>query len=428
MVQDNDKLAVLGGTPIRAEPYPAWPQAERAELEQVGRVLEGQRWFAGPRGDDPESLGVEFARRFAKMHGADFAHPVANGSVAIEIALRALGVSPGDEVIVPCYTFLSTATSVLMLGAIPVFADIDPRTYCLDPADVARKISEATAAVIPVHLGGQMADMPALQELCKGKGIAIVEDCAQAIGAGLPGGRAGTWGQAATFSFQSNKTITAGEGGLVMAGDPEIAERLRAFTAFGRLAGEGAGRSSAYVSQLLSSNYRLSEMQAAVLLAQLEKFPGQDQRRQENAAYLNQDISQIPGLEHISDGKEESRHGYYYYLLRYQPDEFAGLAPQRLAAALAAEGVPFLPGDTAPIYHNPVFRPENLTQFLCPEVLERYRTVVNLDDPGCPQAEEACNRTLILRHQVLLGSREDMDDILEALAKVRRLCPQLTDK
>lgn len=416
-----EKLALHGGSPVREKPFPAWPKAGAEEREWVEKVLTGTRWFAGPRGDDPKSLSMLFASRFAQMHGADFAHLVSNGSVSLEIALRALGIGQGDEVIVPAYTFVSTATSVLMVGAIPIFADIDPHSYCLDPEDVARKVSTRTKALIPVHLGGQMADMPALCELAAKHGLFIVEDCAQAIDAALQNRKAGTWGELGSFSFQANKTITSGEGGLVMTSDPKLAELVRAYCAFGRLAGGDAERSSAFRSHFLSSNYRLSELQAAVLLGQLDRFAGQDKLRRQNAAHLTEGLHAIPGLRHVCQVSPGGKHGYYYYLLRFDPQHFGGATPQELCEALVAEGIPFIPGDAHPLYHNPVFSPDNLSGSLCPEVLKSYLGRIDLSQMGCPQTEQACRRTLILRHQVLLGTRLDMGDIIAAMDKVQRL-------
>jgi dTDP-4-amino-4,6-dideoxygalactose transaminase len=378
-------------------------------------VLAGNRWFAGARGDDSESLGALFGQRFAELVGVRFGLLVANGSVSLEVALRALDIGPGDEVLVPSYTFISTATSVLMVGAVPVFADIDPKNYCLDPTDCERKITARTRAMIPVHLGGQMADMEALQALAQRHGLAI-------IGAIWAGRKSGAWGDLGSFSFQSNKTITCGEGGLVTANDETRAEKVTAYRAFGRFKSaiqKSAGRSSELMSQRLSGNNRLSEWQSAVLLGQLEKFPEQDAKRQKNAAYLTQRLAQVKGTSHIRYDAPGSKHGYYYYLVRYDPELFAGLTPDLLARALVAEGIPFLPSDRVPIYRQPVFEPGQLQGAVPSQTLEHYRQAVNLRDPGCPVVEEACRRTLILRHQVLLGERADMDDIVEALNKVQ---------
>ncbi len=420
------KLALNGGHPIRHKPYPHWPQGGLRETSWLNKVLASRRWFAGLQGDDPEALGSLFGKRFAALHGSRFGLPVANGSVAIEIALRALGVRPGDEVIVPSYTFISTATSVLMVGAVPVFADIEPNSYCLDPQDMARRIGPNTRVVLPVHLGGQMADMPAIMETAKEHQVSVVEDCAQAIGSSLMNKGAGNWGDLGTFSFQSNKTLTAGEGGLVMTNNPSLAEKVVAFRAFGRFKDdEGGVRSSDLTCRHLSSNYRLSEFQSAVLLAQLEKFQDQDDRRQANAARLTKGLNNIPGVHHVRKNAPSLKHGYYYYLVRYKLEEYGNLAPARLCAALNAEGIPFVPGDKKPLYRHPVFEMQNLRDYLCPDALERYCQALDLRDPQCPTAEEACKCTIILRHQVLLGEPEDMDDIIEAMWKIQKNIDEL---
>ena len=420
-----EKLSIKGGAPIREERYPLWPQAGEQERYWVEKVLSGQKWFAGPRGDDPDSLCTLFGNRFAAMHASKYSVLVSNGSVSIEISLRALGIKPGDEVIVPAYTFISTATSALMVGAIPVFADISNTSYCLDPKDLERKITSATKAIIPVHLGGQMADMPVICSIAEKHGLKIVEDCAQAIGSAWMEKPAGTWGDLGSFSFQSNKTLTSGEGGLVLTNSADLTERLRAFCAFGRIKSSNAERSSAYQSQFLSGNYRLSEVQAAILLGQLERFAAQDGIRQENAAYLTDRLKTIPGISPIKVEAEGSKHGYYYYLMRYDKKAFGNLSPNALSRALAAEGVPFIPGDARPIYRSDVFKPKTLRKFLHPEMSDLYQKRSNAGQANCPQAEKACENTLILRHQVLLGDRKSMDDIVAALDKVQKNIQQL---
>jgi len=414
------ELALLGGRPVRTTPYPSWPQGGAEEGFWLEKVIKSHRWFAGLQGDEPEALGTLFGERFAKLHEVRFALPVSNGSVAIEIALRALGIRPGDEVVVPAYTFISTATSVLMVGAIPIFADMEPNSYCLDPRDVARRITPHTRAIIPVHLGGHMTDMPALMEIADKARIPVIEDCAQAIDSSLEDRKAGKWGALGTFSFQSNKTITSGEGGLITVDDPALAEKVVALRAFGRFRTGKGVRSSDLTCQQVSSNYRLSEFQSAVLLAQLEKFPAQDARRQASAHRLTKRLHEIPGITHVLKQGIRMKHGYYYYLVRYDPAFFANAEPERLCEALNAEGIPFVPGDRKALYRHPVFQVENLAGVLSAEALDHYRRAARIDNPDCPETEKACACTLILRHQVLLGDDKDMDDIVEALWKVQK--------
>jgi dTDP-4-amino-4,6-dideoxygalactose transaminase len=197
-----------------------------------------------------------------------------------------------------------------------------------------------------------------------------------------------------------------------------LAEKVVALRAFGRFREKDAVRSSDLTCQQISSNYRLSEFQSAVLLGQLQSFPDDDARRQANAKRLTEGIHEIPGLDHIRIDGLSMKHAYYYYLLKYEPEAYANLDPARLCQVLNAEGIPFVQGDRIPLYAHPVFEVENLRPYVCAEVLEHYQKAVDLDDPRCPATEKACNCTLILRHQVLLGQPGDMDDIIEALWKV----------
>jgi dTDP-4-amino-4,6-dideoxygalactose transaminase len=308
---------------------------------------------------------------------------------------------------------------------VPVFADINPQSYCLDPDDVLSRISPNTRVIMPVHLAGHMADMPQLNAVAEQKNVALLEDCAQAIDAGLNGKKAGTWGAVGTFSFQSNKTLTCGEGGLILTDRSDLAEKVVALRAFGRFREKQVLRSSDLTCQRISSNYRLSEFQSAVLLGQLQRFAAEDARRQANAARLTKGVDEIPGLRHVRVKDLSMKHGYYYYLIQYLPEVFAQLEPQRLCEALNAEGIPVIPGDRKPLYAHPVFKVENLSRHLCAEVLERYRRAVDLSDPGCPATEEACGRTLVLRHQVLLDEPGGMDDIIAALWKIYKHIEEL---
>jgi dTDP-4-amino-4,6-dideoxygalactose transaminase len=255
-------------------------------------------------------------------------------------------------------------------------------------------------------------------EIAQPRGIAVIEDCAQSIDSALGGRKAGTWGVAGTFSFQSNKTVTSGEGGLILTNDEDVARQVTALRAFGRFNRGGAARSSSLEVRQVSSNYRLSEFQSAVLLGQLERFPAEDERRRVNAAYLTKALARVPGVRHVRKNSPDMKHGYYYYLIRYDAGRFGGTSPERLCAALTAEGIPFVPGDRKPVYRHPVFAPDAVRNHLWPEAFERYRDESTRNPPQCPVAEEACTSTIVLRHQVLLAEQRDMDDIVEALSKV----------
>ncbi len=415
------QLSYSGGTPVRNKPFPSWPKAGKKEITFLEEVLKGTKWFSGPLGNDEQSFCSIFAEKFAQFHGAEYAQMCANGSVAIELALQAAGMDHGQKVIVPSYTFISTATSVLKTGGIPVFADIDPSDYCISVSDIENKIDRETVGIIPVHLGGHPCEMDKIREIARINNLFLIEDCAQAIGTTFEGRKVGTFGDVGTFSFQSNKTITSGEGGLVLTNDRSLWEKLSAFCSFGRKKGQSHERSSAYKSYLLSSNYRLSEFQAAVLLGQYEKFFDEDAKRQANADYLTRQIQSIPGIRPVKKENKNFHHGYYYYVISVDTGLFGGLEVDTIAGMLKAEGIPFITGDDIPIYKHPVFHPDNLKRIVCNDTLERYRGHAANNNPVCPNAENACKTTLILRHNILLGEKQDMDDIVEALAKVQKL-------
>src|SRR6266542_781919 len=225
------QLAIDGGTPVRDKPFPKWPVWDERDERALLEVLRSGRWGSHAGGGTVH----EFRERFAAYQDAEHAVALTNGTAALEVALRAVGVEPLDEVIIPPYTFVATATAVLALGAVPVFADILEDTFLIDPADVARKITPRTKAIIAVHIGGQPADMDGVLALAKNHDLRVVEDAAQAHGAAWRGTKVGALGDAGTFSFQSSKNLNSGEGGIVLTNDREVAERAWSISNVGRL-------------------------------------------------------------------------------------------------------------------------------------------------------------------------------------------------
>src|SRR5947209_3792751 len=219
MTTETTRLAFHGGPPVRARPWPRWPVFDEREVEALAEVVRSGRWsvHGGTKVNG-------FAEQFARLHDARFAAPCTNGTQAIEIALRAVGVKAGDEVIVPPYTFIATASAVVQVNAVPVFVDIDPDTYNLDPRHVEAAITERTAAIVAVHVAGCPAEMDALGEIARRRGLKLVEDAAQAVGAAWRGRRVGALGDAGTFSFQASKNLNAGEGGIVVTDQEAVYE------------------------------------------------------------------------------------------------------------------------------------------------------------------------------------------------------------
>lgn len=401
-----NKLALGGGEKLRTRPYPAWPQFDERELRAVEEVVRGRRWFAGMRGGDPGSRVAEFERRFAAYHGAAYGIANANGAVSIEIALRAAGIGRGDEVVVPALTFIASVAAVMQVGAVPVMVDVDPNTYCIDPAQVEAAITPQTRAVIVVHYAGHCGDMDAILPLAGKHNLVVIEDSAHAHGAVWRGRKAGSIGHLGTFSFQQSKTMTAGEGGMITTSDPILAEACIQYRSCGRKEGE-----SWYVHYVLPLNYRMVEFEAAILLAQLERFPEQIAARQASAAYLNRKLAGIPGIHPVVPDPRCAVHGYYWFLFRYDASQFGGTSRDTFVQALEAEGIPCHIGYPWPLSRNPLFRDD-----------PRIR------DLRFPVAERLCAETVVIPHQVLLAGREDLDDILRAIAKIRENAAELAGK
>src|SRR4030042_1791007 len=281
-------LAALGGPPVRTEPYPDWPVYDERDIQAVTNVIKSGRWGGYPY---PGPQTAEFARRFAEMQGGIYAVPMANGTVSMEVALRVMNIGWRDEVLVPAYTFQATAAAVMSAGAIPVIVDVDDQTYCMDPKSAQTAITPQTKAIIPVHLGAEMADMDAIMELASQNNLVVIEDCAHAHGAKWRGNGAGTIGHFGSFSMQSSKTLTSGEGGVLLCRTPQLAARVARLIACGRPHDEAEKLFT------MGANYRLSEFQAALGTVGLERFPEQAKQRESMAAYMDEALSELPGIK-----------------------------------------------------------------------------------------------------------------------------------
>src|SRR5579859_3934901 len=259
------KLAILGGEPVRKKPFAPWPQFRPADVSRVASVIESRHWGGFPV---PSKHAGEFAARFAELHGAKYGLCLTNGTVAILAALQALDLKFGDEVIVPAYTWDGTAIAVLQAGGVPVFADIDPETYCLDPKAVRAALTARTRAILPVHLAMRFADMNELLAIARDHNLLVIEDCAHAHGGQFQQRGAGAGGDAGCFSFQESKLMTGGEGGIVLTNRLDCYEALQSVINCGR-----PSLTDKFEQKVLGANYRMTELQAALLLGQLEMWP-----------------------------------------------------------------------------------------------------------------------------------------------------------
>src|SRR5437016_4722711 len=326
-----DKPAVLGGSRVRKEKFPSWPVFDDREDKALLETLRSGKWYRG--GGDRVNA---FEKAYAQLMGSKGCLATANGTSALLTSLSGLGVGPGDEVIVPCYTFVATINAVLQLHALPVFADSDPHTFQMNAGKVEPLLSDRTVAILPAHIGGSAVDMDVLLKIAQERNIPVIEDACQAHLSEWRGKKLGTLGKAGCFSFQASKNLNSGEGGAMLSDDLDFVERCYAYHN-----NSGARRSSGgfrYTGPGL--NLRMPEFQAAILLAQMTRLEEQSHRREQNAAYLTGLLGQIPGIQPAKMYAGCTRSSYHLYMFRYQSEQFQGLSRAAFLKALSAEGIP----------------------------------------------------------------------------------------
>lgn len=397
------QLAILGGEPVRRIPFSPWPQYSRADIERLAGVVESRHWGGFPY---PTPLAADFCERFAELQGAKYALPVANGTVSITVALQAAGVGFGDEVIVPAYTWDGTVTAVLAMGAVPVFADVDPDTYCLDIESARAAVTERTRAIVPVHLAMRFTDMDALMALAEEKGLIVIEDCAHAHGGEWRGRGAGAIGAIGSFSLQESKLMTSGEGGLLTTNSLEYYEALQTMINCGR-----ASLTDEYGRRMLGLNYRMTDLQVAMLFGQLETLPELRALRANRASLLTSLLAGLPAVRVLPPQPAMTQPTHYTYVFQYRPDP-GRAAPHRdlFVAAIAAEGIPCDGRFYEAVYKSDLFyaTPEN-----CAQLKSGYERV------RCPVSERAAYEESVWLFQFcLIGTEEDVRDIARAVEKV----------
>ena len=365
---------------------PSWPQAGEREAEFLRQVLASPQWG----GFHP--FVAEFEKKFASYQHSSFAISTFNGSVSLELALAVLNIGPGDEVIVPAISFITTATAVSRTGAVPVFVDIDPLSLNIDPAQVKDAISERTKAIIAVHFGGVICDLGALTKICQEYHLTLLEDAAHAQGSEWRGQRAGSFGLVGSFSFQNGKVLSAGEGGVLVTSNADFADRARSVANCGRLSGRPF-----YEHHNLGTNFRLTAFQAAVLLAQLERLPGQILTRMQNAAHLKSLLSEVDEVAWQAELAGTTQNSVYLLTGRARNQE----TRDRICHSLHHAGVPCTPFYPHTLYQNGFYRRGGC------RVLP------------CPAAEQCVKDAFWLPHRVLLA---DPGTIEEIAVLIRSAC------
>ncbi|MBI4891738.1 MAG: aminotransferase class I/II-fold pyridoxal phosphate-dependent enzyme [Acidobacteria bacterium] len=406
----NPKPALLGGPKTRTTPFPDWPVADAREERALLDTLHSGKWFRGS-GQNVK----RFEEAYAQLTGARQALATANGTAALFISLNVLGVEPGDEVIVPPYTFIATVNVVLRQHALPVFVDTDPESFQIDHRLVERAITPNTRAIMPVHLGGNVCQLDSLLATAAKHKIPLIEDACQAHLAEWRGRKVGTLGATGCFSFQASKNLNSGEGGAILFQDEDLRERAYAF----HNNGSGLrmiGSNFSYASS--GANLRLAEWQGAILLAQMTRLQAQAKTRSENGAYLTSLLKQIPGLSPAIHYEGTTNNAFHLYMFRYNSEAFSGLSRDQFLKALAAEGIPGASG----------YRPLNTQQFIKDSLASRgfqrlfsaQRLKQWAEQNQCPANDKLCTQAVWFTQNMLLGPKSDMDQIAGAIQKIKR--------
>ncbi|MGV8095484.1 MAG: DegT/DnrJ/EryC1/StrS family aminotransferase [Mangrovibacterium sp.] len=400
----NHNLAINGG-PKTLEKNVNWPIYDETDVDAVARIVRSGNW-GNPNCD---GMVESFEKEFASYCGTKYALTCVNGSVALRIALISCGVKPGDEVIVPPYTFIATASIVLEANCVPVFVDIDPDTYNLNPVEIEKAITSKTKAIIPVHFAGQACDMDAIMAIAKKYRLRVIEDACHGHGAEYKGKKLGSIGDAGCFSFQSSKNLTSGEGGMIITNDEKLYDLMNSLRNVGRVKG-----GQWYEHHNLGCNYRITQMQIALLSSQFKRLQEQTVLRHENGTYLNSLLEKIDGIRPLARGIGETLHSYHIYIFKYDQSKFNNLPKVEFTKMLLAEGVSCFMGYPQPLYKQPLFQEKNFMCYAIPADVD-YTQVC------CPETEKACYKEAVWIFQnALLGTKEDMSKIAEAIIKIRK--------
>ncbi len=396
-------LAINGG-PKTIDKNFSWPVFDETEINAIVDIVRSGKW-GNP---DCSDIVKDFEDEFASFCGTRYALTSVNGSVALRLALIASGVKPGDEVIIPPYTFIATASIVLEANCVPVFVDIDPDTYNLDPEKIEAAITKRTRAIIPVHFAGMACDMDRIMKIAGKHNLKVIEDACHGHGAEYKGRKLGSIGDAGCFSFQSSKNLTSGEGGMIITNDEKLYDMMNSLRNVGRVKG-----GEWYEHHNAGCNYRITQLQVTLLASQFKRLEEQTLRRHENGTYLNSLLEGIDGIKPLARGRGETLHSYHIYIFKYDGSKFNGLPKAEFARMLAAEGVPCFMGYPGPLYRQPLFLEKNFMCYAIPEEVD-YSKVF------CPVTERACSdeAVWILQHG-MLGPKEDMEKFAQAILKIQ---------
>lgn len=410
-ISEMAKLAINGGEPaISGGLDTKWPVYGEGERDELLEVLKSGKWCSMDYiGGEKVS---EFEEKFAEFIGTKYAFAVPNGTQALELAFRAIDLRPGDEVIVPAVSFISSASAVTLANGIPRFVDVEPETYQISPKAVESAINERTVAIEPVHYGGYPANMDRITEIAEKNDLFVIEDAAEAPGTEWKNEKVGSLGNMGCFSFQQSKPLTCGEGGCITCDDEGLGEKIRTLANLGRGKGE-----EKYKHYLPAGNFRMSEFLGAILSVQLPRFKEQTEMRHQNGKYFSEELEKIKGILTLRRDPRITKRGYYYYFLRYNPNEWNDVHRDEFMKALSAEGVPCSKAHNRPLYKNPAYR--NIDEkFL-------HGREIDYSEINCPEAERIYESEVIALEKDFLMKRENVDEIVRAIKKIRQNIDEL---
>ena len=413
------KPAILGGKQAYNNGSASWPVFDGTEENALVSVLRSGQWG---RLDGP--VMASFEKAYAQLNGAAHCLGVSSGTAALTTILGALDIGPGDEVVIPVYTFIATYNVVVLNYALPIFIDTDPETFQADATKVESMLSPQTKVIIPVHIGGSPADLDNFLEIGNKTGIPIVEDACQAHLAAWKGKNVGTYGLAGAFSFQSSKNLNCAEGGAILTDDADFANTCYAFHNQGQ---GGTGTSYGTGSGTRGTNLRLTEFQGNLLLAQMTRLEEQVRKRTENANYLTELLNEIPGIEPAKLYEGTTRSAYHLYMFRYLKEHFSGLSRAKFVEALQAEGIP------CDVGYGQMNKEGYVTGLAKnPHYLRIYgEKTMNewLERNQCPQNDQLTGeQSLWFFQNMLLGTKENMEQIAEAIRKIQRYADEIAGR
>ncbi len=412
----DGKPALLGGKAIRTKAFPSWPKIDERDEQAWMEVLRSGKWFRG-YGNQVNT----FEQAYAKLTGAKYCVATANGTSSLFASLGGLDVGPGDEVILSPYTFVATLNVVFLQYALPVFVDTDIETFQIDARKIDAAVTDRTAAMIPVHIGGSVADMDTILATAKRRKLPVIEDACQAHMAEWRGRKVGTWGDTGCFSFQASKNLNAGEGGAILCNDEELAEKCYAFHNNAR------GRNTASYNFTYrgsrGANLRMTEFQATLLMSQMLRLEEQCKRREQNAQYLTSMLKEIPGITPAKMYEGTTRNAYHLYMFRYDAEKFGGLPRNKFIQALNAEHIPCGGG------YSPLYKEKFVTATLQTKAYQKIypaRLLKNWAERNqCPANDQLCREAVWFTQTMFIGDRTDMDEIAGAIRRIHAHAAEL---